>query len=202
MIKDAVGRSHVESIRAKRKELAKEKSDIIKRLRSLGLTATQKSNRSSTVSDEIWQLRDIYVEKLSELDSELSELNAKFKEIHSVVDANENKIVRVLFREIFSEDQIASIWDEVRNRADGGEPIPVGLNFKDLNRYKEGFYSYREALREILNERIEFRIMLTGLIEKGCEQFGNADFLKFISPLNKMVIPVAELEKIKKKFLL
>lgn len=202
MMKDLTAISRIDRMRDEIKELATKKFKLQEKLRSLGLTATQVRNRSSTVSEEIWEYRDGIVKEMKEVESLISPLKEKFRDVHFEFDENRNKKIRQIFDEIFSEQQRAEIYKEIDRRICGEHPIPTGYNFKDLERYKEGYYKFRDLSRENIDNMINFRVMLTGMIEEGCNKFGKAEFLKFISPLNTMILPVIELKRIKSKHLL
>jgi hypothetical protein len=202
MLKDTQTIKRLDEIRLVISNFSKMRADLQKKLASLGLSPAQIKNRSSTIPNEIWLYRDGIVAELKKLEEEVLPIRQKFRELHFEHDQQKNKYVMEVFREIFSDDQRMEIYTEVNRRIQGENPIPTGYNFKDLEKYKNGYYEYKNLATEQMNKMVEFRIMLTGMIEEGCRMFGEAEFLKFISPLNTLIIPVKELKKIKMKMFL
>jgi uncharacterized protein (DUF3084 family) len=201
MIHEQTLRSQHAKIKAELEALNAKRKEIQKALESLGLTENQK-RKLYNVEERTVFFRQNLLDQLYEIEQQQSVLIKKRKELGKLIDETEQKIIKRMFREMFSVHQLEEIGKEARRRAEGEHPIPLGFDFKELERYKEGYYKYRNLSKEQISKMIEFRIKLTMLIEQGCKQFGDAEFLKFISPLNKMILPLQELEKIKKKFLL
>jgi hypothetical protein len=169
------------------------------KLTSLGLSSTQKYNKSSTIHKSIWEYRDSLISQIEEYNKEVDDLKKQRAEKHIERESLRNKAFIDIYKEIFSDAQKAIIGDEIDRRVRGEEPMPIGLNYKDFDYYKGGFYKYRDELKKQLEKLIEFRILLTDVIEKGCKQCGDAEFMKIISPLNRLIIPLEELRKIKLK---
>lgn len=202
MISNYVSEARQRRIKEERATLSARMMELRQIISGLGITPSQVKLRSKNIDERSWMVRDNCLAEIAQIEQKLIVLNKERMELHGELSARKNNSVMRVFDEIFSDEQKILIYKEAERRRNGEEPIPIGLNLKDLDRYKEGFYEYKSIAKEQLDKMIEFRIMLTGLIEKGCEQFGNAEFLKFISPLNKLIIPVNELKKIKIKHLL
>lgn len=207
MFKNTVLRRSQESIKRDIKSITDEMTIVqfdLKRLKeTYGITDNNRRNRSATnstkVPKEVWAERDIYVQRIEDLKTRVGPLRQELRELHIAEDTERNIALMGVFREIFNDSQRKEIMNEVDRRRGGETPMPLGLDFKELERYKQGYHKYRTLSKEYLDKMIEFRIMLTGLIEDGCRKFGNSEFLKFISPINRLIIPVEELKKIKIK---
>lgn len=206
MFKNTIARTEIEKTRFQLKVLGKEKIRIqllIKELRDkYDITDNRTRTRSKLVPSEIWDLRAEYVKQVKELDEKIEPIRKKWRDQNLQLDKEENVALRTVFAEIFGDQQREEIYKEVERRRNGEMPIPTGYDFKELQRYKDERYKYKQLAKEQIDTMIEFRVMLTGIIKEGCERFGDAEFLKFISPLNKLIIPVDELKKIKIKHLL
>lgn len=202
-------RRGIEEIRAELKAVGLKKREVEDKLfnmrRDYKITDNKIRRRYSagnTIPEEVWQEREVLSKQITEFNKQLSELRLEFNQEHIKEDAEKNIALMGVFKEIFNDAQRKEIMEEIDRRRKGESPIPLGLDFKELDRYKNDYHKFRNFSKEQLEKMIEFRIALTGLIEQGCNQFGNAEFLKFISPLNRLIIPLEELRKIKQKFLL
>lgn len=212
MIKNFLVQQQINKLKAERDELSAKKNDLSLQIRDLGISKqaawkfengkSEALNNLTAEELQLFQKRKALAKEIMKAEKRFTELNTELRELYTKQDSEKNMQVMNIFKEIFSDGQRALIYEEIDRRMNGEEPRPIGLNIKDFEDYKLKYYSYRDRLRTELERMIEFRIRLTLLIEKGCEQFGDAEFLKFISPLNKLVLPLAELEKVKKQFLL
>lgn len=154
------------------------------------------------VSEDVKLKRKEYTVAIMQNDEKLKDVNNKIRELNRKEDASVNQFLVHIFKEMFTKDQMGIIIKEAQSRASGNPAAPVGINLQRNDEYKEKYYTYRNLIKEQIEKMIQFRIVLTRLIDSGCQQFGNGEFLKFISPLNQLVIPIKELEKIKRDHLL
>lgn len=207
MFKNTIAIKSIEGLKEKRSDLSLKKRDVEDKLSAIRsmykITDNNIKNRSVIKAPkEVWDLRKQYSDELTELNNNLSLVNKDIREFQLKVESERNVALMGVFKEIFNDAQRFEIFKEIDRRRNGETPYPLGLDFKELQRYKDGYFKYREVVKEKVEKMIDFRIMLTGIIEKGCEKFGNAEFLKFIRPLNQLIIPIQELKKEKQKLLL
>lgn len=202
MIKNFILEKQIGEIFAKKKVLGDRQHELERLITALGISYNQVQSRSIHVPQEKWELRDKYVSELYEIKEKLRPLNDQLQNLYRERDSGRNLVLIEIFKELFSREQIDMINREAARRVNGDPPIKVNLDWKNLEEYKANATRYKKLYKEQVDKMIEFRVLLTGLIEKGCEQFGDAEFLKFISPLNNLITPVNELKKIKIKHLL
>lgn len=202
MIKNFILEKQIEEVYGKRRPLGDRQHELEKLISQLGISYNQVQSRSKLVPQEKWELRDKYVAELLDLKSKISPLNEQLQILFRERESDKNLVLVTIFKELFSPEQYNMIKNEAIRRVKGEPAIKINLDWKSFDDYKAAATRYKKLYKEQVEAMIEFRILLTGLIEKGCEQFGNAKFLKFISPLNNLITPVNELKKIKIKHLL
>lgn len=180
--------------------ISKKRSEVQMALGSLGINENQKRKQNPTfVDNEVLIFRRKLIAELKSLELEAIDLNKERVRLGDLLESERNKELMKIFREIMSQDQLIEIREESENRMEGGEPKALSFSFKRCEEFKKLHYQYRELAKEQLEKMIEFRILLTDVIDKGCTEFGNAEFLKIISPLNNLIIPLNELRKIRIK---
>lgn len=202
MLKNFILERQIEEVYAKRKPIGERQHELEKLISALGISYNQVQARSKHIPEEKWKLRDAYVAELFDLKAQIAPLNDQLKNLYRERESDRNLVLVNIFKEMFSPEQYDMIKKEASRRVKGEPAIRVNLDWKNLEDYKEKSTRYKKLYKEQVEAMIEFRILLTGLIEKGCEQFGNAQFLKFISPLNNLITPVNELRRIKVTHLL
>lgn len=192
-----------DKLSAERTELTGEKKRMEALLTSLGIPASSIRKSGHKIDPDKLAVRTKAVMRIGEIESRVSEINAVIDTIKKEMNGETQKNVSKILREIFSKAQLKQIGDEATNRMNP-EYVPCSMSFsiKEGEQFKYKMYEYRKLAQDQMEKMIQFRIVLTRIIEQGCEQFGNAEFLKVISPLNKLIIPLKELEKIKKDHLL
>jgi hypothetical protein len=206
MISNYVLRTKVDNLKKRKSGLSRRKSEIQQALVDCGVSKNQayKINQGLNVmvADGTILNRQRLIKELKNIEDEFRDVNASLRECHIQSEAETNGELFKIFKEIFTQDQIIEIKEEAQRRISGEPPMKVSFSVKDAIEHKNQKYKYRELAKDQLEKMIEFRLLLTGMIEEGCSKFGDSEFLKFISPLNRLIIPLQELEKIKRQNLL
>lgn len=202
MISNYVIESKQRDISNKREVLVKEKSELQKALTALGISTGQARKRNTEIDERTIQFRNNIIQRLKDIDKEFSDLNEEKRNLHRKSEASRNQMLKLMFREIFNTEQLEEIGNECDRRVKGEIPTPLSFNFDNYKRFKDDYYKYKELAKIHLNKTIETRILLTKIIEEGCQKYGDAEFLKLMSPINKLIIPLNELQKIKATYLL
>lgn len=206
MIGNIALQTKIATLKNERAKIVEEKLRLSGLIKEMKITkqAAWKHNtgKSDKIDSEVLKLRNHYSTHLVKVETQIKAINDQLRELYRQQDAEENNQLMAIFKEMFSHEQLQAIGEEARSRMRGNPPAPLGINLSRNEEYKEKYYTYRKLAQEQLEQTIKFRIMLTGMIEKGCEKWGNGEFLSFISPLNKLIIPLKELEKIKQTHLL
>ena len=203
MISNYVLRNKIDGLKRKRDALVLKKKELQQAFVDCGVSRNQaykiNSTGGSSISEGVILNRQRISKEMKNLEDELLQVNGELRKCHSEDKADRNNGLLEVFKEIFTQAQMVEIKIEAQRRMAGEAPTKVSFSVKDSIDIAKQRDSYRKLAKEQLEKMIEFRILLTSLIEQGCAKFGDAEFLKFISPLNRLIIPLAELEKIKRK---
>jgi len=203
MIKNALLANKMDSLNKERATLVEEKRQLELNIKSLGITKNAAYSVRHKIPQETILLRDEWVKKKIAIDKEVERLNAEIKIIHRQQEVDKNIGVGKILREIFNDDQMEEIKEEAKKRVDPEyKHQKMSFSIADCADVKNRMYQYRKVAQNQLETMIKFRLTLTKIIEEGCDKFGQGEFLKFISPLNQLIIPIKELEKIKREHFL
>lgn len=200
MISNPYLRVKQNAVTKKRQELTKRKREIQEALTEFSPYLTSNGRYRENVDDATKERRAALVKEMGEVDRKLIEIKDEKRSLHSSKEAEENKVVNKLLREIFSWRELEQIYLERDRRLAGEHPFKLDFNIAELIKNKDDCRKYKAFATEQLEKMIEFRILLTKVIEEGCAKFGNADFIKLMSPLNKLIIPLKDLEKVRKEY--
>lgn len=206
MISNYVLEQKILLARNRHSELVNKKNEIVVELKNLGLTENQKyklNNGSPMkhIPEEIKNKRKLLSHKMIAIEKEITPIKNELSNLHRQKDAEKNKQLMNIFKEVFTQDQIIEIKTEAERRMNGEPPFKMSFSLNDSIELRNERNKYKRELIKQLDAVIGFRIKLTQLIDKGCEQFGKSEFLQFVSPLNRQIIPVKELEEIKRKII-
>lgn len=182
--------------------LAGKKNDLSAQIKLTGLT--KQAFRCArlgqiSVDAETFQKHEALTMEHHEVESRICELKASLKTLYRQKDANRNSLVFDVLKEIFNEDQLREINKEAGKRAAGNEPQKVLFNLDAAQSLYEEVEKWKKLYAGELDKIQEVRILLNRVIENGCKEFGDAEFLKVISPLNRYILPLNELKILKRK---
>lgn len=142
MVRDPYLRKRQVELKEQIAELGSKKKQIQLALESLGLTDGQK--KKAWDSDvELAKLRTKWVGQIKEIEEKLKPIKNELREVHEKMEVANNGIVMELLREIFSQQQLSEIKQEIGRRANGEQPYPLGLDLKNLEKYKTDYTKYR-----------------------------------------------------------
>lgn len=192
-------------VQSERALLTKEKSDIELKIKAIGVSKNRayslrlKHLSLSEEDENVMNYRDGLVKRKMEIDNLIIGVNNKLREIGRAQDASINHKIIEIFRENFTKTQMIEIRTEAERRMKGGEPCGLSFSIKDSVKNKEDAGRYKRLSEQQLEKMKEFRILLTTVIKNGCDKFDPTEFMKVISPLNRLIIPLDELAKIKRR---
>lgn len=202
MVKNLFIKAKEDSLVKRRRELSLRKQQNQAIIVGCGFTMNQRNNKSGKNLDpEKLSIQREAINDNIRIDKELGEIKKELSELYKEKETDKNMALINLFKEIFEPEQLHELYRECNRRIAGETPFKISFDWKNLSDYKESSQKYKKRLIEQLDKMVEFRIELTKLIEKGCDEFGKEAFLKFISPLNRLIIPIKELEMIKRKII-
>lgn len=202
MISNYVIETRINEIKADRLILTEKKRDLQASISSLGVSANQAYKRPSTIPEETFLLRDNWVSETLKLDKEIIKLNDLLRPLYREKESEKNKQLMNIFKEIFSQEQIIEIREETERRMRGELLLPISFTIRDSLQHTEDMKRYKKVAQEQLDKMQEFRLTLTKVIEKGCDKFDPTEFMRVISPLNRLIIPIQQISKLKVKHFL
>jgi hypothetical protein len=195
MISNIILRQKIDSLNDKRTELSNEKINLMEQIKSLNISKNSaykygrgQLSHKKNVDHSLFEKRNVLAKRILEIERQFSDIN----------ESEVNLSLLKIFQEIFTEGQLKEIRHEALRRMKGESPIKVSFSVKDSIEKSGMQEKHRKLAKDQLSKMIEFRILLTKLIEQGCLNWGESEFMLFISPLNRLIIPVGELEKIKR----
>lgn len=205
MISNYVLREKLDRLKKEKSVLSNEMAELRKSISDTGITKQaiwkQKKGLHDKIDEDQFNLRQVYAKRIVEVEKEFIRVNAEIRECLKVQDSETNLSLLRVFEEIFTPEQLLEITTESKRRMEGGHPFKLSFNVAESVEVKEAMRKYKKQIIEQLDTMVKFRMELTNLIDKGCEQFGKAEFLTFISPLNRLITPTSELEKTKRKII-
>lgn len=203
MISNYLLRTKIEGLKKKKSDLIQRKAQLEAAFRGTGISKQaawkQRTGKIDLLDKEDFEARKNLGLELKILEEEFVQINEELRKCFREEESEKNLKLMEVFSEIFTKEQIIEIKKEAERRMAGEHPFRLSFSVREAVEDKNRLVRYRKLAKEQLEKMIEFRILLTSLIEKGCESFGDAEFLKLISPLNRLIIPLSELEKIKRK---
>lgn len=201
MLKNTIILEKIETIKRSKTDLINEKIRNNKVLSEMGITnqAAWKYNRGKLRPEDnsVFVTRSKIVQRNLEIDSLIKELSQQSLELHNLENSDKNRKLIEVFKEIFSGSQLSEIRKEAERRMNGEAGFKMSFDVRNSERNEFLYKAYKKQLLEQLEKMVEFRIMLTKVIEDGCKKFDQGEFLKVISPLNLLIIPLNELNKAK-----
>jgi hypothetical protein len=202
MIKNTYITKSKEALINRRKELAVKKTENQLFIADSGITknARNKTNLGFADPEKLKEVRKRISENIV-YDKEIVKIKLELSEIYKLENTERNMALINLFKEIFEPDQLAELYSECDRRIKGETPFKISFVWKEFNEHKSNAAKYKKMVLENIDNMQAFRLRLTNLIDEGCNKFGKAEFLKFISPLNRLILPVGELEKMKRKII-
>lgn len=202
MISNFVQRTRKSALLEEREKLVIHQEQLSALMRACGVTknAARKAKVGHLKIDErTLMARENASFQMEANRKRLIEIKGLLREIHEDDDVQRNKKLLEVFKDIFTREQLAEIREEADRRMNGTSGFKMSFSVRDSIRNAELAATYKKVALEHLEKMVEFRIMLTKVIDDGCEKFGKADFLTVISPLNRLIIPINELNKAKLK---
>lgn len=181
-------------LKAKKDPLIVEYQKLQDKVNAIGLSKKDantfwgKIDKRAPVKKELTKRMEEVKQELAVLNKELLECS-KFYE-HSPMGILKKSLPPRIY---------SAIINELKRRRNGGAPELLDLDFtdknNDLQRQRD---QYKKLSGELINTLIECRKILTDVIQDGHKKFDQFEFAKIISPINRAIKPVSELEKIKR----
>jgi hypothetical protein len=203
MITNNLITSQREALLKKKRELSGEKKRNEAALSTIGVTSQAawkyNSGRMRPTDESAFLERKQIVDRNITIDLEIGELNNQLTQLHTAETSDKNQKLLEVFKEIFTHEQMVEIKKEAVRRMNGESGFKMSFSIKESVEIVEKGRVYKKVALEQMEKMIEFRIMLTKVIEDGCKKFDQGKFLKIMSPLNRLIIPINELNKAKLK---
>lgn len=175
-------------------ELVGQKNEFTKQLAELGISKSVKDRKMNKNTPFIGERNGI-VKQILRLEKEIGDINKLIAPIEAKRRRQGEDLRWDIIKEMFSAEQISIITEEMERRIDGQRPIKLDFNIGGAIKSKEIATKYKSMARDYLVTMIELRRNITDVIDKGCSKFDTQDFMNIISPINRAVPPISELEK-------
>ena len=198
MLSNSIIQHKIKSLKDKKSELSGRKMNIIAELKLInihnGIYRKAKAGLIK-IDERTLSRRETLIYELNKIELEIIDVNKRIVESSRKIGASESDLWRSVVKEIFKGDQYKNICEEVDRRLNGETPVAFKYNFeKGIDAIMQ-VDQYKKMYLDELEKQQQIRIMLTKIIEDGCKRFGDDQFMKVISPLNRLVIPVKEINK-------
>lgn len=202
MISNYIIREKITNIKEQKTALVKEKQSLSEQIRSLGIKKQAawkiKTGYSEVVIPGL-ELRETWAKRITKIEAEISILNTELSKLFDLQESDINKSLINIFKEIFTTDQLREIRIEAERRMRGESSIRVSFSVKDAMDSKVEFTKTKKQVKEYAQKLVDVRATITNIIQDGCEQFDESKFLKVMSPLNRMTLPIDYITKIKRE---
>lgn len=189
-------------LKQRKADLVKRKAELVNIMDSLGISRIAAKKASAgliDIDERSLMLRENIVKEMAEIEKGFAQIKVEKAELSNRENAVKNKALIEVFSEIFTKEQMVEIKKEAVRRMGGESGFKLSFSVKESIEEKEKLEQFKAIAIDQLNKWQEVRIILTKVIEAGCQEFGHAEFMKVISPLNRLVIPVSEVNKIRNK---
>lgn len=198
-----------EQLISQREELVKQKIELTGKIKDVKVSecvawkynkGILASNIIESIGEEKFVSRKALSTELLSLDNDLSVLNNRIREINHIEKNEKNKgtILKDILTEILSVDQMNAIYSELDKRESGLPPSKVSLGIDNSINQKQAAEQYKKIAQASIDSLILVRKNITSVIDDGCSRFDKGYFLQCISPLNRVIPPLSELDKIKR----
>jgi len=201
-------RVQLEELNKERAIIVNEKIRLTEEIKELGISKNIASMINRGVlperiedgigGDDVINKRKVIVKELISLEKNLSLVNQKILLVKENIKQNNDGLIREVCYEIFNQEQWNKIIGEVDRRSLGLEPIKVSIDVGGAVNNKNLYEKYKQLAKESIDKLIAARKSTTKVIDEGMKKFDKGYFLQVISPLNKELPTVTELEKTKR----
>lgn len=201
-------RIQLEELNKERAIIVNEKIRLTEKIKELGISKNIASMINRGVlperiengigGDDVIDKRKVIVKQLISLERNLSLINQKILSVKDNIKQNNDGLIRDVCYEIFNQEQWNKIIGEVDRRSLGLEPTKVSIDVGGSVNNKNLYEKYKQLAKESIDKLIAARKSTTKVIDEGMKKFDKGYFLQVISPLNKELPTVIELEKTKR----
>ena len=201
-------RIQLEELNKERAIIVNEKIRLTEKIKELGISKNIASMINRGVlperiengigGDDVIDKRKVIVKQLISLERNLSLINQKILSVKDNIKQNNDGLIRDVWYEIFKQEQWNKIIGEVDRRSLGLEPTKVSIDVGGSVNNKNLYEKYKQLAKESIDKLIAARKSTTKVIDEGMKKFDKGYFLQVISPLNKELPTVIELEKTKR----
>jgi hypothetical protein len=201
-------RVQLEELNKERAIIVNEKIRLTEEIKELGISKNIASMINRGVlperiedgigGDDVINKRKVIVKEVISLEKKLALVNQKILSVKENIKQNNDGLIREVCYEIFNQEQWNRIIGEVDRRSLGLEPIKVSIDVGGAVNNKNLYEKYKQLAKESIDKLIAARKSTTKVIDEGMKKFDKGYFLQVISPLNKELPTVIELEKTKR----
>ena len=201
-------RVQLEELNKERAIIVNEKIRLTEEIKELGISKNIASMINRGVlperiehgigGDNVIDKRKVIVKEVISLEKKLALINQKILSVKEDIKQGNDGLIREVCYEIFNQEQWNKIIGEVDRRSLGLEPIKVSIDVGGAVNNKNLYEKYKQLAKESIDKLIAARKSTTKVIDEGMKKFDKGYFLQVISPLNKELPTVIELEKTKR----
>lgn len=181
---------HLEALRREQYQLTRRLTEVKLALRENGVTKNAVQFIPHKVEPARLARRGELVEEQLALEGRLRAVKESIKE-HT---GGRDTLFDVL-AESLTAAQLAQLQAEARRRRLGYPPTRVVLEPSDT---QDQLRALRTLCEGLLGHLEAARTHLTEVIQEGCHRWGNAAFLRLISPVNTKLPPLEDLDRLKR----
>ncbi len=198
-----------EELLSKRAEITQKKLDVMTQIKEIHITKDMGYNYNKgqlkphivqAVGEDKFILRNQLSKEQIRLERLTTYINERLSQIALLEDKeySSGKIIKNVLKEIFNSEQFDKIMVEVNNRQLGLPPTKVNIGIDNSVNNKQLAQKYRDIAQVSLDALISVRKNITSVIDDGCNRFDKGYFLQCISPLNRAIPTLSELDKLKR----
>lgn len=194
-------------LKEERQKLVERKQDLVLQLQELNIphNLAYKLNTGNVSDEKILQigeekiaLRNVLTKESVEIERRLTAINNEIKELNIEKDKNDTIHLKKILTEILSQSQLDLIYEEVDSRLLDMPPKKVSIGIDNSINQKQLAEKYRQLAKESIDKLINARKSVTKVIDEGMKKFDKGYFLQVVSPLNKELPTISELDKLKR----
>lgn len=190
-----------------RQKLVEKKQELVLRLQELNIphNLAYKLNSGNVSDEKLIQIgedkintRNVLTKECIEIERKFTAINNEIKELNIEKDKNDTIHLKKILTEILSKNQLDLIYEEVNSRLLGMPPKKVSIGIDNSINQKQLAEKYRELAKDSIEKLINARKLVTRVIDDGMKKFDKGYFLQVVSPLNKELPTISELDKTKR----
>lgn len=144
------------------------------------------------------RLRDQLAKEARRIDARCTEIKIRIDAVNNILSDDKSKFS--LLNQILKEGLPPDIYDNVMKELDNRQiGITNMVQIVSTDDNKAISSKYKAVAKDALDRLIQARKNLNGVVDDGCNRFDKGFFLQCLSPLNRLLPRIEDIEKLKVK---